>query len=100
MHSRLCYHWRQRDKSPINKLGINASTVGFGGGGTRAFDKGSLSVNLDYQDLCVYDHIYSGRTDFEDPYRMMTGRHNSAIIPMMLRFSRFMAAMIILTFQL
>lgn len=62
-----------KDKSPINKLGINASTVGFGGGGTRAFDKGSLSVNLDYQDLCVYDHIYSGRTDFEDPYRMMTG---------------------------
>lgn len=34
-----------KDKSPINKLGINASTVGFGGGGTRAFDKGSLSVN-------------------------------------------------------
>lgn len=62
-----------KDRSPVNKLGINASTVGFGGGGTRAFDKGSLSVNLDYQDLCVYDRIYSGRTDFEDPYRMMTG---------------------------
>lgn len=61
-----------KDKSPINKWGINASTVGVGGGGTRAFDKGSLSVNLDYQDLCVYDHIYSGRTDFKDPYRMMT----------------------------
>lgn len=62
-----------KDKSPVNKLGINASSVGLGGGGTRAFDKGSLSVNLDYQDLCVYDCIYSGRTDFEDPYRMMTG---------------------------
>lgn len=62
-----------KDRSPINKLGINASTVGFGGGGTKAFDKGSLSVNLDYQDLCVYDRIYSGRTDFKDPYRMMTG---------------------------
>lgn len=62
-----------KDRSTINKLGINASTVGFGGGGTRAFDKGSLSVNLDYQDLCVYDRIYSGRTDFKDPYRMMTG---------------------------
>lgn len=61
-----------KDRSPINKLGINASTVGVGGGGTRAFGKGSLSVNLDYQDLCVYDHIYSGRTDFKDPYRMMT----------------------------
>lgn len=61
-----------KDWSPINKLGINASTVGFGGGGTRAFDKSSLSVNLDYQDLSVYDRIYSGRTDFKDPYRMMT----------------------------
>lgn len=61
-----------KDRSTINKLGINASTVGVGGGGTRAFDKGSLSVNLDYQDLCVYDRIYSGRTDFKDPYRMMT----------------------------
>lgn len=61
-----------KDRSPVNKLGVNASTVGFGGGGTRAFGRGSLSVNLDYQDLCVYDRIYSGRTDFKDPYRLLT----------------------------
>lgn len=29
-------------------------------------------MNLDYQDLCVYDRIYSGRTDFKDPYRLLT----------------------------
>ena len=61
-----------KDRSPVNKLGVNASTVGLGGGGTRAFGRGSLSVNLDFQDLCVYDRIYSGRTDFKDPYRLLT----------------------------
>mgnify|MGYP000755217278 FL=1 len=33
-----------KDKSPINKLGINASTVGFGGGGTRAFDLSLIHI--------------------------------------------------------
>lgn len=62
-----------KDYSRINKLGVNASVVGVGGGGTRAFDEGSLSVDLNYQNLALYDNVYSGRKEFEKPYRMFSG---------------------------
>ena len=61
-----------KDISPINKLGINVSSVGVGTGGTRAFEKGSASVNLEYQDLALYNKVYSGRTEAKDPYRLMS----------------------------
>lgn len=44
-----------------------------GGGGTRAFDKGSLSIDLNYQNLSLYDKIYSGRKEFKKPYRLYSG---------------------------
>jgi hypothetical protein len=62
-----------KDYSKVNKIGVNASVVGVGGGGTRTFDKGSLSVDLNYQNLGLYDKVYSGRRDFEKPYRMFSG---------------------------
>ena len=62
-----------KDKSLVNKLGVNASIVGVGGGGTRAFDKASLSVDLNYQNLGLYDNLFPGRKDFETPYRMYSG---------------------------
>jgi TonB-dependent Receptor Plug Domain. len=62
-----------KDKSVINKLGINLSSVGLGGGGTKAFSKGSLSTNFDYQNLDIYDRLYPGRVEFEKPYRMASG---------------------------
>ena len=62
-----------KDSSPINKLGLNASVVGVGGGGTRAFDKGSLSVDLNCQHLELYNRLFPGRRDFEEPYRLLSG---------------------------
>lgn len=62
-----------KDRSNINKVGVNASVVGVGGGGTRTFDKGSLSVDLNYQNLSLYDKIYSGRKEFKKPYRLYSG---------------------------
>lgn len=59
-----------KDDSRVNKLGVNASVVGAGGGGTRAFDKGSLSVDLNYQNLKEYDNLFPGRKEFEKPYRL------------------------------
>ena len=61
-----------KDISPINKLGINVSSVGVGTGGTRAFEKGSASVNLESQDLALYNKVYSGSTEDKDPYRLMS----------------------------
>ncbi len=62
-----------KDHSDINKLGMNFSSVGLGGGGTGTFDKGSLSVDLNYQNLRYYDKVSSGRLDFEKPYRLFAG---------------------------
>lgn len=62
-----------KDHSNINKVGVNASVVGVGGGGTRAFDKGSLSIDLNYQNLSLYDKIYSGRKEFKKPYKLYSG---------------------------
>lgn len=68
-----------KDSSPVSKLGINASVVGVGGGGTRAYDGGSLSLDLNYQDLGLYNRLFPGRKPFKEPYRMASaasqGRH-------------------------
>jgi hypothetical protein len=58
-----------KDRSPINKVGLNASTVGVGGGGTRAFAQGSLSVNVDVQDLTLNNRLFPNRTEFKKPYQ-------------------------------
>lgn len=70
-----------KDYSKVNKLGVNASVVGLGGGGTRTFDKGSLSIDLNYQDLRAYDKIYSGRTDFKKPYRLYSAATQFRLTP-------------------
>lgn len=62
-----------KDHSPISKLGINASIVGLGGGGTHAWDNASLSVDLNYQNLGLHNRIYSGRILFEKPYQIYSG---------------------------
>ena len=56
----------------MTKLGVNASIVGVGGGGTRAFRRGSLSVDLTCQHLGLYDKVYSGRREFKEPYKMFS----------------------------
>lgn len=62
-----------KDYSKVNKVGVNASVVGVGGGGTHVFDKGSLSVDLTYQNLGLYNKMFSSRKEFEKPYRMFSG---------------------------
>lgn len=61
-----------KDYSRVNKIGVNASLIGAGGGGTRVFDNGSLSVDLNCQNLRLYDRLYSGRREFASPYRMLS----------------------------
>jgi len=62
-----------KDVSPITKIGVNASSVGMSGGGTRAFEKGSVSVNLDYQNMKPYYSLFPGRLDWINPYQLFSG---------------------------
>lgn len=62
-----------KDCSAVNKLGLNASVMGAGGGGTRTFNKGSVSVDLNYQNMALHNQIYPGRKDFSRPYQLMSG---------------------------
>ncbi len=62
-----------KDYSTVNKLGLNASIMGAGGGGTRAFAKGSVSVDLNYQNMALHNLIYPGRKDFGRPYQLVSG---------------------------
>jgi len=62
-----------KDVSPITKIGVNASSVGVSGGGTQAFEKGSVSVNLDYQNLKPYYSLFPSRMNWIDPYRLFSG---------------------------
>lgn len=61
-----------KDYSPINKWGISPSTVGIGTGGTRAFSRGSLSMDLNYQNLNPYYSLFPTRTDFEKAYELFS----------------------------
>ncbi len=58
-----------KDESKLSKWGINPSTVGLAGGGTKAFDKGSVSLNLDYRNLGPYFSIMPNRLDMSEPYQ-------------------------------
>lgn len=62
-----------KDKSEVTKCGISPSIVGLSGGGTQAFGKGSLSLNLDYWDLGAYNVLFPDRADWIHPYRRFSG---------------------------
>lgn len=62
-----------KDKSEITKCGISPSLVGLSGGGTKAFHKGSLSLNLDYWNLGMYNALFPDRADWIDPYCRFSG---------------------------
>ena len=65
-----------KDNSQINKVGISPSTVGIGGGGNHAFRNASLALNLDYQNLALFNKVYPGRIDFKKPYQMFSPKQN------------------------
>lgn len=46
-----------RDEAESSKIGINLLNVSIGSGGTKAWDKASLSYNIDYGNLKPYNNI-------------------------------------------
>ncbi|MDR1343863.1 MAG: TonB-dependent receptor [Tannerellaceae bacterium] len=58
-----------KDESKLSKWGVNPSTTGVAGGGTKAFDKGSVSLNLDYGNLGPYFSVMPNRLEMTEPYQ-------------------------------
>lgn len=62
-----------KDESPVSKYGVHLSSVGAGGGGTKAYGSGSASVDLNYENMAPYFSLIPDRTDWIRPYRHFSG---------------------------
>ncbi len=61
------------DVASGDKLGVSASLVDWNVGGTKAFDRSSLSFNLDYIDMGPYTAVFPDRCTWTRPYRKLGG---------------------------
>ena len=61
------------DVSAGDKLGISASLVDWNIGGTKAFQRSSLSFNTDYTSMGLYNALFPDRCRWMRPYRKLSG---------------------------
>ena len=61
------------DVATGDKLGVSASLVDWNLGGTKAFQKSSLSFNADYTSMGLYNDLFPDRYDWTRPYRKLSG---------------------------
>ena len=61
------------DVATGDKFGVSASMVDWNVGGTKAYDKSSLSFNADYTSMGLYDALFPDRRDWTRPYRKLSG---------------------------
>ena len=61
------------DVATADKMGISASLVDWNVGGTKAFDRSSLSFNGVYTSMGAYDALFPDRYDWTRPYSKLSG---------------------------
>ena len=61
------------DVATGDKLGVSASLVDWNLGGTKAFQKSSLSFNVDYTSMGLYNNLFPDCYDWTRPYRKLSG---------------------------
>ena len=61
------------DVATGDKLGVSASLVDWNVGGTKAFDRSSLSFNVDYIDMGLYNAVLPDRCTWTRPYHKLGG---------------------------
>lgn len=66
-----------KNESKLTKIGASLMNVLVGGGGTKAWDKGSASFNLEAQDLGFYVRTFDrkNRENWNTPYRQYSGQN-------------------------
>jgi len=60
-----------KDVSSNTKLGVNASPLSLGGGGTYAWEKMSLSANVNYTNLSLYNKLFPDRYNWKKDYQSL-----------------------------
>ncbi len=61
------------DVAAGDKLGVSASLVDWNAGGTKAFQRSSLSFNADYTSMGLYNSLFPDRCHWTRPYRKLSG---------------------------
>ena len=61
------------DVATSDKLGVSVSLLDWNIGGTKAFQRSSLSFNADLTDLGLYTKLFPDRCDWTRPYRKLSG---------------------------
>jgi hypothetical protein len=61
------------DVATADKFGVSASLVDWNIGGTKAFQRSSLSFNSVYTSMGLYDALFPDRCDWTRPYRKLSG---------------------------
>ena len=61
------------DAATSDKFGVSASLVDWNAGGTKAYQKSSLSFNAALTSMGLYDQLFTQRQDFTRPYRKLSG---------------------------
>ncbi|GBU08750.1 membrane protein [Bacteroidales bacterium] len=66
-----------KNESKITKLGLDIMNVSIGGGGTKSWNKGSSSLNLNLTDLTLYNNIFSPsiKKYWNKPYQQLSAQH-------------------------
>ncbi|QDP85579.1 hypothetical protein FNJ88_08390 [Chryseobacterium sp. SNU WT5] len=62
-----------KDVAGESKVGINFSPLSLGGGGTLGSEKRSLSFNINYTNLGLYNKIFPDKFDWKKEYRNFAG---------------------------
>lgn len=61
-----------KDVAASSKLGVNVSPLSMGGGGSLAFPKSSLSANVTYTNLGLYNKVFPDAYTWQSPYQNLS----------------------------
>lgn len=69
------------DVQTHDKFGLNFSPLSVAAGGTKSLNASSLSFNVEYMDLKLYNKLFPDKYDWDKPYRKISGEVQYKVEP-------------------
>jgi len=69
------------DVQTHDKFGLNFSPLSMAAGGTKSLRASSLSFNVEYMDLKLYDKLFPDKYDWDKPFRKISGEVQYKVEP-------------------